>query len=193
MSLALWLDIQMNRESILHPSLLSTGVFFVNYRIFGDPLSSESSWQQTLCSFLPVDLFSYFPPPVLKQMATAGSKRKKWAEKLTFSLNGGGMGHGDAVVTMQGRLWLFLSPFPPKTRFMTSRIPSYFSNWCTLWGFIWDWGLCCWAYQCGASMTYNMQQEVTKIMLLLVCDISYKSTTSHIFMRVFMQISCFLV
>lgn len=54
-------------------------------------------------------------------------------EKLTFSLNGGGMGRGDAAVTMQQRLWLFLSPLPPKARFMTPRIPSYFSNSCTPW------------------------------------------------------------
>lgn len=43
------------------------------------------------------------------------------------------MGRGDAAVTMQQRLWLFLSPLPPKARFMTSRIPSYFSNSCTPW------------------------------------------------------------
>lgn len=43
------------------------------------------------------------------------------------------MGHGDAAVTMQQRLWLFLSPLPAKARFMTLRIPSYFSNSCTPW------------------------------------------------------------
>lgn len=136
----------------------------MNCRTFGHPLSPESRWQQILCSFLPVDLFSYFPPPVLKQMATAGSKRGKKAEKLTFSLNGGGMGRRDAAVTMQRRLGILLSSHPAKTRFMTSRIPSYFSSWCTLsvvylglralqlspslWGFY--------------DLQNNMQQEVAK-------------------------------
>lgn len=90
-------------------------------------------------------------------MATAGSKKKKKGgldakKKLTFSLNGGGMGRGDAAVTMQRRLWLFLSPLPAKARFMTLRIPSYFSNSCTPWvvylglrAFVWRlsaWGVC---------------------------------------------------
>lgn len=137
MSLAPRLDIQTNRESILYQSLLSTGVFFcINLSIFRDSRSPGSSWQQILCSFLPVDLFSYFSPPALKQTATAGSKKeegKKRAEELTFSLNGGGRGRGDASVTMQEKLHFFLSPLPTKARFMTSRIPSYFSKWCTLW------------------------------------------------------------
>lgn len=86
---------------------------------------------QTLCSFLPVDLFPYFSPRVRTNGILLGAKIEE--EKLTFSLNGGGMGRRDAAVTMQGRPGLLLSSRPAKTRFMTSRRPSYFSSWCTQW------------------------------------------------------------
>lgn len=145
----------MNQGSIFISSFIVRCYFLLHEcrrRVWRLAECVESSQQQTLCSFLPSDLFSYFPPPVLKQMATTGSKKGgKGAEKLTFSLNGGGMGRGDAAVTMQQRLWLFLSPILAKARFMTLRIPSYFSNSCTPWvvylglrAFLWSlsaWGL----------------------------------------------------
>lgn len=80
--------------------------------------------------FFTVDSFSYFLSLLVKQIATAGSKKEeKGAEKLTFSLNEGGIGHREAAVTMQGRLRFFsLSLLSAKTRFMTSQTPPYFSN-----------------------------------------------------------------
>lgn len=112
---------------------------------------------------------------------------KKRAEKLTFSLNGGGMGRRDAAVTMQGRLGLLLlslslTPRPAKTRFMTSRIPSYFSSWCTLWVVYLGlralspslWGFYDLQWQ-------HMQQEVTKrTTLLSVCSASFELASWHV-------------
>lgn len=103
---------------------------------------------------------------------------------MTFSLNGGGMGRRDAAVTMQGRLGLLLSSHPAKTRFMTSRIPSYFSSWCTLW--VVYLGLRALLLSPSLWGSYDLQwQHVTrgskKGAVLLACDISYRSTTWHIF------------
>lgn len=51
-------------------------------------------------------------------MATTGSKqKKKGAEELTFSFNGGGTGRGEAAVRTQGRPALLVSaPVPLKNK-----------------------------------------------------------------------------
>lgn len=113
-------------------------------------------------------------------MASTGSKKKKRPEKLTFSLNGGGMGRRDAAVTMQGRLGLLLSSHPAKTRFMTSRIPSYFSSWCTLW--VVYLGLRALLLSPSLWGFYDLQQQhaTRGSKKRTLCYWSVKSTTWHI-------------
>lgn len=92
---------------------------------------------------------------------------KKSKGKLTFSLNEGGTGHRDAAVTMQGKLLFFLScslalPSTLKQDLWPHQHHHILATDAHCGWFIWDWGLCSWAYQCRASVTYNVQQEVTK-------------------------------
>lgn len=97
------------------------------------------------------------------------------------------MGRGDAAVTMQQRLWLFLSPLPAKARFMTLRIPSYFSNSCTPWvvylglrAFVWC--LSAWGF-------YDLQHTTRGNKKDTVFFLTSKSTTVFFFLHNKMNIS----
>lgn len=154
------------KDPFLDRASLSAGIFpHVQDGVLGHRRNTvKTAGNKHSVLFFPLTYFLTFFPSV-KTNGNHGKQKggEKRAEKLTFSLNGGGMGRGDAAVTMQQRLWLSLSlPFPLKQDLWPYEYHHILATHVHHGWFIWDWGLFCGAYQRGASMTYNTQQEVTK-------------------------------
>lgn len=155
------------KDPFLDLGLLSTGIFsHAHDGVFDDRRNTlKAAGNKHFVLFFPLTYSLTFLPSA-KTNGNHGEQKgggKKRAEKLTFSLNGGGMGRGDAAVTMQQRLWLFLSlPFALKQDLWPYEYHHILATHVHHGWFILDWGLFCGAYQRGASMTYNTRQEVTK-------------------------------